>query len=262
MEHIAQSKKRTDSGQDLYSLISDANCHIDALNVRDDCIPFATQLRRNNQDMFSAFSEESAVSVSQRIAACQLGAIKEIPTIVQSMLGGIDLRTTEPAVKCALVGALAYLVKPRDLLHDNLPGGYGFVDDCMILRATVSEFKKILPPGFTSDERENRLLKLLGMCIPDNLEDALMGEIDGLWLTFHSLLWASEDDVDDLTENIIRDPLGVFIPTSEPDSIPLPSNSRFKLESNFTIKVEDNLISIVMSDNTALVIGADDRLIE
>lgn len=261
MGQLAQPKKRTDSRQDLYSSISDVICQIETLNTQDDCAPFASQLRQNNKAAFSSLGEETALLASKKMATCQLQIIKEIPTIVQAMLDGIDLRTTEPAIKCALAGALAYLVKPRDLLRDNLPGGYGFVDDCMILRATVSEFKNILPPEFTTNEKELRLLKLLGTSIPAGLKSELMEEIDGLWLTFHSLLWASEDDVENLTEDIIRDPFGSIIPTSTRDTLPLPPTKRYKIDPNsFTVSLENDVVSIVISDNATLTIDANGKL--
>ena len=64
-----------------------------------------------------------------------LGRIKKIPEMTNVMLERLQARGTEPAVRCALASILAYVVQPRDLIPDNAPGGYGFLDDAVMVHA-------------------------------------------------------------------------------------------------------------------------------
>jgi hypothetical protein len=61
--------------------------------------------------------------------------VKEIPTVVEGFVRHIDQRGTPPALRCALLGALALVAQPRDIVPDDAPGGYGYVDDAALLGA-------------------------------------------------------------------------------------------------------------------------------
>ncbi len=227
---------------------------------------FAELLREARPDLFARLEggEDGALSgkVSVTIAAGLLRIISEIPDVAEAMLTGIDRRNTEPAVRCALSGALAYLISPRDLLPDDLPGGYGFVDDCMILRATVSEFLSFLPKGFTTVEREKRLLEFLAVSIAPASLPQFQAEVEGIWLTFHVLLWESEETVEKLSERFIEDPMGTLLPELNRESIPLPPGPRLSMAPGDEI-IEfdgDNLV-IRFARGGAVHLDPDGRIV-
>jgi uncharacterized membrane protein YkvA (DUF1232 family) len=151
------------------------------------------------------------------IASCQLGLIKEIPVIVGSVRRAIEQSSTHPAVRCAMVGALAYLAKPRDLIPDDRPGGFGFVDDCMILRATTSEYFDMLPPGFTTHQRERDNLRLLAISVPPGQRKEFQEAISGVWRMFHSLLLVPPAEVERTIQQIILNPLDISFPRPQAD---------------------------------------------
>jgi uncharacterized membrane protein YkvA (DUF1232 family) len=194
-----------------------------------DATAFSLQLRASRPDLFEELDVALAEPASRALAAAMLRVVKEIPQIVEAMMNAIDRRTTEPAARCALIGALAYLVKPRDLLPDELPGGFGFIDDCVILRATLTEFLDTLPPGFTTAEKEKRLLELLAVSVPPERLPEFQAEVEGIWLVFHVLLWKTEDEVDTAAAALFADPLGTPLPDSDRDSIPLPPGPRLSM---------------------------------
>ncbi|MCP4602323.1 MAG: DUF1232 domain-containing protein [Proteobacteria bacterium] len=126
-------------------------------------------------------------------------------------------------MRCALIGALGYLVQPHDLLPDKMPGGFGFVDDCMMLRAATSEFLNVLPSNFTTRERERQFLDILAICIPMDQTSEFQGAIEGIRLAFHIYLWQPVDEVEARIEQLIHDPLGTKLSEPESTTVPLPT---------------------------------------
>ncbi len=250
----------------LSPLINQSIEQIEKLDLTgEDPRLFADQLLEARPILFEVLSQQygetTSAEVGITLARCMIGVIKDIPSIVEAMLNAIDRRTTEPAVRCALAGGLSYLVRPRDLLPDDLPGGFGFVDDCMILRATVTEFLVYLPKDFTSTERERRILELLAMCIPPDRLHEFQAEVEGIWLTFHALLWESEDQVDRVTAEILRDPLETPLPSPERESIPLPAGPRLSMApGEETLNIENQHISVEFASGHSILITMDGEI--
>lgn len=218
---------------DLITLVRRTISGIEALDPDAggrDAAAFSVQLRESRPDLFEPSGDAAlAGAASRALASAMLRVVKEIPQIVEAMMSAIDRRTTEPAARCALVGALAYLVKPRDLLPDGLPGGFGYIDDCMILRATLTEFLEALPPGFTTAQKEKRLLELLAVSVPPGRLPEFQAEVEGIWLVFHALLWKTDDEIETTAAALFRDPLGTPLPDPDRDTIPLPPGPRLSM---------------------------------
>jgi uncharacterized membrane protein YkvA (DUF1232 family) len=221
--------------KDLYQLIEETVDQIEALDPgpgahRD---AFARQLLESRPDLFARLDGgpegEQARRAADALSSCMMRLIKEIPIISEAMLHAIDRHNAEPAVRCALAGSLAYLVRLADLLPDDLPGGFGFLDDCLILRATATEFLDFLPTGFTDADRERRLLELLAICLPPDRIPEFQTAVEEIWLTFHVLLWESEDVAQELGSRLIEDPIGTPLPQTERESIPLPPGPRLSM---------------------------------
>lgn len=221
--------------QNLYQLIEAVANRIEALDTGpgEDRDAFAAQLLETRPDLFSQLDGgvegEAARRASAALASCMLRLIKDIPVISEAMLHAVDRRTAEPAVRCALAGALAYLVRLKDLLPDDLPGGFGYIDDCVILRATATEFLDFLPAGFTTADRERRVLELLAICVPSDRVPEFQAAVEEIWLTFHVLLWESEEVALDLGNQLIEAPLDTPLPEPERESIPLPAGPRLSV---------------------------------
>lgn len=252
----------------LHTRIHEICLLIDTLDPHVDCEEFAKVLLGTNPGLFRDLaggpSGAEAQAAARSISTCQIAVIKEIPMIVAALLGAIDRKSVEPAIRCAFVGTLSYLVQPRDLLPDNLPGGFGFVDDSMILRAAASEFLDQLPAGFTTIDRERRVLDFLSICVPhESLQDFQMA-IEGIWLAFHAYLWQPEDDVNEITEQLLNDPLAAPVPSLEDLAVPLPpgptisinpeANRLYKEKNRFVIELGTRG-SMVVDNNGTLVSG-------
>jgi uncharacterized membrane protein YkvA (DUF1232 family) len=249
--------QRPDDLQTLVQKVITSIAALDAGAEGRDVAAFAKQLRDARPGLFAQVGdEESAERASRAVAAAMLRVIGEIPQIVEAMMSAIDRRTTDPAVRGALIGALAYLVQPRDLLPDGLPGGFGFIDDCVILRATVTEFLDFLPRGFTTAEREKRLLELLAVSIPPARLPEFQASVEGIWLAFHAMLWSSEDEIEATVARISADPIGTPLPVSDRESIPLPPGPRLSLApGSETLTLEGGAFAVRFAKGGAVLVS-------
>lgn len=84
------------------------------------------------------FPEKNPVSI-EKIAKTNLEVIAEIPLIVQLLRTLLEQPDCGQACRHALVLPLVYLVRSDDLIPDSLDGGYGFVDDYIVLRSALSK---------------------------------------------------------------------------------------------------------------------------
>jgi hypothetical protein len=141
------------------------------------------------------------------------------------MVNGVKDRSTDPVLRCALVGVLAYLVQPRDIIPDDAPGGYGYVDDCVILRAGFIQYLGILPPDPTEAEKHGDCLKVLGSIVPVDSLPQLQLAVEGLATAFQLLSMLPPELAEITAQQAIADPLQMAAPQPPPGFSPsaLPS---------------------------------------
>jgi len=113
--------------------------------------------------------------------------VQAIPAQVEELVGRIDHQSTSPALRCALVSALAYLVQARDLIPDDAPGSYGLLDDPALLTACLIQVTPVTAKN--SPEIEGMKKKLAGL---ESMLDAptvagLQQAIEGLTLLVQSM---------------------------------------------------------------------------
>jgi uncharacterized membrane protein YkvA (DUF1232 family) len=103
------------------------------------------------------------------LARALLRLVLELPEHATEMLAlGEDARTP-PHVRAALLRALSYLVQPAELVHDDAPGGYGYVDDCIVVKTMRLAMARMGVPLALDEGRELRALSLLALSLaPDD----------------------------------------------------------------------------------------------
>jgi uncharacterized membrane protein YkvA (DUF1232 family) len=238
----------------LYKLLERVTAGIDALETETEAPRFALQLRKFRPDLFELLDEPEAERSSLAVAIHMLGIVKEIPVIVDSIRSAVELRSTHPSVRCAMVGSLTYLVQPHDLLPDDLPGGYGFIDDSLILRATVSEYFETLPPGFTSSEKEREVLRLLALCAPAEDLPRFQAAVDGVWHLFQRLMLLPPSQIGDTIQTLIDEPLETPLPQLGGQvSAYSPGPDLVSMYAGCTIKVMEKVLKVVCNDGTVEV---------
>lgn len=168
----------------LHELVDQKIAAIRSLQVERDAPAFAEQLLAHNPEPFrrvrraagpapepaEASSSGPAAEATDRLGAlllarAQLRLILELPEHVAEMLARADDGHTPPHVRVALLRPLAYLVQPAELVQDDAPGGYGYVDDCIVLKTMRLALVRMGVPLALDEGREIRALSLLALAL-------------------------------------------------------------------------------------------------
>jgi uncharacterized membrane protein YkvA (DUF1232 family) len=233
----------------LFELLDRMNQRIDEIEPREAAPVFADQLLAANpgmfQDLLGDESPDQARWAAEELSLAYLALIKEIPWYVHALVEAANDPYMEPAYRCAIVGSLAYLAQPRDLIPDDLPGGYGLLDDCMLLHVTASECVAYLPRDFTTEERERLLVNFLARAVPADRVDEFLDAVNGVRQLIFHLGLLDPMLVEQTTAAMINDPL-VAGPAAEPaeyrDSQPPPGPEYFALpEGGLGVTAEGNI---------------------
>jgi uncharacterized membrane protein YkvA (DUF1232 family) len=209
----------------LFKLLNKTCTKISELNIEREAPLMVKEINRARPD-FRARLREGGVKknviglVCQAIASGVLVHIKEMPTIVDIMVDRVQNRRSDPATRCALVGVLAYLVQPQDLIPDDAPGGYGYVDDNALLRAGLIEYLDILPPQATEAEKQREYLQVFGSIVPLDVLPALQAAVMGVTSAFHILRMLPPEIIEMTTQQAIANPLQMTAPQPPPDFTP------------------------------------------
>ncbi len=112
------------------------------LNDSTDGKDFASQLLMQRPDAFinvkGGINSEDAIIAADVIARLTLESLRAIPTQANAFQQILRSPDASPELVTMISYSLAYLVSPIDLLHDDLPGGFGFVDDAIMLWAIIA----------------------------------------------------------------------------------------------------------------------------
>ena len=158
-----------------------------------------------------------ALASASQIAKRQLKLIKDMPAIVRRMGAAVGHAKTEAHVRVTLVAQLAYLVQPHDIIPDELPAGFGYVDDAMFLRSALVDFPFAVPGIETSAEEERVAIDFLGICVPRGLVPQMRQKLAEMrWLTTYMRLMPPFS-VDPITRELLKNPMREMVP---PGAIP------------------------------------------
>jgi uncharacterized membrane protein YkvA (DUF1232 family) len=207
--------------KELFRLLNEIRTRINNLDVDKESGAMMQEINRARPDFRSRLKKQGVKEdviqlVSIAVATAVLLSIKDIPQVIEMMVDKINSPLTDRALRCSLVGALAYLVQPRDLIPDDAPGGYGYVDDNAILRAGLIEYLNVLPPHASEAEKQGDYLKSFASIVPESLVPALQMAIEGISVTFQLLRMLPPHLLDMTTQQIISNPLQPQTPQAPP----------------------------------------------
>jgi uncharacterized membrane protein YkvA (DUF1232 family) len=135
-----------------------------------------------------------------------LGRIKKIPEMTSVMLERLQGQGTEAAIRCALASILAYVVQPRDLIPDNAPGGYGFLDDAVMVHAGYLDVLALQPQIEKAKPHEHYLRFLAGF-MPREATAALQQTVQSLEMSLAFYRMLPADMLEATTQILISNPL-------------------------------------------------------
>lgn len=104
---------------------------------------------------------------ARTIALDHLREICRLPSEVAELERSLEIATMTVSERLVRIAGLAYLVCDRDLLRDDLPAGYGLIDDCIALRGA-----RMATPRVVERDRfieDLLMIQYLSVAAPDEL---------------------------------------------------------------------------------------------
>ena len=154
---------------------------IGELHGEYDAERFAGVLLARRADAFAGLpggaQGETAQRLALRLARKQLALVGEVPGMVEAIAASLDTPTDPPALRLMQVAALASRVNPGDLMPDDMPAGYGFVDDSIVLRAMAVTVPPLYGLDAAQVARERLVIDFHGMCVPRAIAPELVRSV-------------------------------------------------------------------------------------
>jgi uncharacterized membrane protein YkvA (DUF1232 family) len=204
----------------LYKLVEEVCSKIDQLDALASAPLLRDEILRARPDFsdriakvfFDVPTEGVAMTLATAASRGVLTAIKQTPALARALVQIVKDADERPALRCAVASVLCYLVQPRDLIPDDAPGGYGFVDDALVVRAGYVEYLKVLPNPKAKREDEEQLVNLLVSVTPTAVEPIVQMMIGTMALAV-DLTSRLEDAVAEFMVNeMIQNPLAMTSP--------------------------------------------------
>jgi uncharacterized membrane protein YkvA (DUF1232 family) len=149
-------------------------------------------------------TEEQA---SKTLAMLALTAIKSIPRTARVMVGRINDERVDVGERCAMASILGYLVQPHDLIPDDAPGHYGYLDDATLLQAGLVEYADMhLPAGTDRDTQAQLASSLIGLA-PAELRPHIQLGVTSMSETLQIVRTMGTEVLDGILQMIVEDPL-------------------------------------------------------
>ena len=247
----------------LQDMLDDICAEIAAV-AWDEALPdFARQLMLMKpalaRGLFEVASDEQVSWASDRLAEGYLALIKDIPWYVNALSGAAKDPHMEGGYRAAILGSLAYLVQPRDLIPDDLPGGFGFIDDCLLLHVTTAECMAYLPRDTSTEKREVLLANTLALTVPDQRMDVFREAAEGIrHLIFHIDLMDPEQieqTIEALQANPLEDGPATDPANFRTSSAPAGPNYFCPLKESSV--AEDGRITFEFEEGSVAMFGSD-----
>lgn len=195
----------------LSGLVHQVSKTISELDPMQDAPAFVdTWLEHRPEQRERAFPEEtdpeSRDLMFQMFAAGALTIVKRMPEMMDVMTQRMYSRDVDPVVQCALATVLAYVVQPRDLIPDDAPGGYGFIDDAILLHAGYLDILSMEPPHAESFKTQEEYLSFIVNFAPSNVMNELRRTVESMESTMAVFRMLPPDALELATGIIVDDP--------------------------------------------------------
>jgi uncharacterized membrane protein YkvA (DUF1232 family) len=140
----------------LEQLISKACKRIASRSPALDVAAMSAEIKRARPDILRVknIPAEVTEALIDGVAQITIAHIRKSAALAQSLLGRLNKRQGSLPQQVAIAGVLAYFVQPRDLIPDDAPAGYGFIDDTILLRAGYEQVFHKPPDGETQSNTE------------------------------------------------------------------------------------------------------------
>ena len=123
------------------------------------------------------------------------------------MVGRINDEHVDAGERCAMASILGYLVQPHDLIPDDAPGHYGYLDDATLLQAGLVEYADMHLPAGTQREAQAQLAASLIALAPVHLRPHIQLGVTSMSEVLQVVRTMGVEVVEGILQMIVRDPL-------------------------------------------------------
>jgi uncharacterized membrane protein YkvA (DUF1232 family) len=139
-------------------------------------------------------------------AGCIIKLIVPLPEKLKQMIKIVKDNYCPLPARCVLAGALGYLVQPNDLIPDNAKGGYGFVDDAVLVHAAYAEYLRIYQGDASETQESTELARLAAGICPPQILGPLDTAVTGILMGFQLLSQLPQQSLEWTLQQIIANP--------------------------------------------------------
>lgn len=204
----------------LYQMIDKLSEQIKKIDPFAETPQFAAQLRKmrpnlNNELLSQGIPEEKLNVSIMTMSLAQLMLIKNIPSLADELTKILKAHNINAAFRFSVAVSLANLVNPKDLLPDDLPGGYGFIDDFLLLQEACALSWEISGDMKKAEERR-KIFQFTFMFVPEGRREEFQLAINSLAMTFNLMRTIDTSLAEMTIQMLVQNPL---------QQIPQQSNS-------------------------------------
>jgi uncharacterized membrane protein YkvA (DUF1232 family) len=172
----------------LFRMVENTCAKLDALDVQRDTPGMMRQIlavrpqRDSDLPAVGSFVAEGVpveelrailAGAETKVAAMMVTRVKESAALARHMVTMIRNNQVSLHAQVGLVVVLLYFVDPHDLVPDSAAGGYGFVDDAVLLRAGLRELVDELPPDSLRPGQHGDDISMLASVLPPRVVPVL-----------------------------------------------------------------------------------------
>jgi uncharacterized membrane protein YkvA (DUF1232 family) len=172
----------------LFRLVETTCAKLDALDVQRDAPGMMRQILavrpQRDPDLrdVASFAPEGVppdelrtflAGAEKKVAAMMVTRVKESAQIARRMVSMIRGDEVSLHAQVGLVVVLLYFVDPNDLVPDSAEGGYGFIDDSVLLRAGLIELVDELPSDQLRRDKHGDDISMFASVLPPRVVPVL-----------------------------------------------------------------------------------------
>jgi len=200
----------------LFQMLDKLIAQINKMNIVTEAPKFAAQLRKmrptlENELKAQGIAKDRLEKTILALSSAQVGVIKGIPAIATEMSQMLQTGSGEPAFRCVIAASLAYVVQPQDLMADDLPGGYGFVDDALLLHEACALSWEVAGDIARAEEKR-KIFQFIFIFVPDGRRAEFQSAISGLAMTLNIMRSIDPSLAEMTTQMLIKNPLQPIAP--------------------------------------------------
>ena len=202
----------------LLQLVQQTVAQIILLDRKSSVPQFAQQIRDTAPDTIERLLAErkrggtrsTAKEAANALADSALICVKAIPQVVGQLTQRLEDKRLPAHRRAAIASILEYLVQPHDFIPDDAPGGYGYLDDAILLRAGVVEYLDTLPNGSKSAESESNIVGLLISLAPEDIREEIEEATTNVSRIVQFSNASAQQDASNLLAQFLQNPMAAF----------------------------------------------------